>query len=142
MVLLHFFLSIFLLLLGEVYDTLYCTLLYYDKILPTGTYSHLRNTGFLQLPHRTTLNQYTNFTDIGTGYNVDVIKRLHEDFNLDKVDDKHRICSLLIDEMKIKSGLLYSRHTGNLTLFLNVILYFIYFIFLTTVDFLHVLNYF
>ena len=78
-------------------------------------------------------------TDIGTGYNVDVIKRFHEDFNLDKVDDKHRICSLLIDEMKIKSGLLYSRHTGNLTLFLNVILYFI---FLTTVDFLHVLNYF
>uniref|UniRef100_A0A7M5VE59 Uncharacterized protein n=1 Tax=Clytia hemisphaerica TaxID=252671 RepID=A0A7M5VE59_9CNID len=66
-----------------------------------GAYDHIRDTGFLKLPHRTTLNQYTNFTDIGTGYNPDVIKRLYDDYKLDDMPEGHRICTLLFDEMKI-----------------------------------------
>ena len=84
----------------------------------SGTYEHLRQTGFIQLPHRTTLNQYTNFTDIGTGFNPDVIKRLHDDFKLndESVPPSHKICSLLFDEMKIKSGLIFSGKTRNIKL--------------------------
>ena len=77
----------------------------------SGTYDHIRDTGFLQLPHRTTLNQYTNFTDIGCGYNPDIIKRLLDD-HLTNVPPEKRICSLLFDEMKIKAGLVFSRKTG------------------------------
>lgn len=77
-----------------------------------GAYDHIRDTGFLQLPHQTTLNQYTNFTDIGCGYNPDVIKRLLDD-HLADVPEEKRICSLLFDEMKIKSGLVFSRKTGD-----------------------------
>ena len=39
-----------------------------------GAYEQIRQSGFLELPHRTTLNTYTGFTDICTGFNPDVIK--------------------------------------------------------------------
>uniref|UniRef100_A0A7M5VCD5 Transposable element P transposase n=1 Tax=Clytia hemisphaerica TaxID=252671 RepID=A0A7M5VCD5_9CNID len=84
-----------------------------------GTYDHIRDTGFLQLPHRTTLNQYTDFTDIGCGYNPDIIKRLLDD-HLTKVPSEKRICSLLFDEMKIKSGLVFSRKTGKMVGFTSL----------------------
>lgn len=74
-----------------------------------GAYDPIRKTGFLQLPHRTTLNQYTNFTDIGVGFNPDVIERMYEDIKFDKMNENHRICSLLFYEMKIKSGLIFSK---------------------------------
>lgn len=79
-----------------------------------STYEHIRQTGFLQLPHRTTLNQYTNFTDIGTEYNPDVIKRMYSDMNINEMPPNQRICSVLFDEMKIKSGLVFSTKTGRL----------------------------
>ena len=86
--------------------------------LLSGTYDHLRSTGFLELPHRTTLNQYTNFTDIGTGFNPDVIKRLYDDFKIDSYDEDNKMCVLIFDEMKIKSGLVFSKKTGKNLCFL------------------------
>ena len=41
-----------------------------------GTYEHLRSSGFLKLPHKSTLLKYTGFTNMSTGYNYDVIKNL------------------------------------------------------------------
>jgi len=58
------------------------------------------------------LNQYTNFTEIGTGFNADVIQRLHDDFKLDQAAENQKMCCILFDEMKIKSGLVFSHKTG------------------------------
>ena len=71
----------------------------------------------MELPHRTTLNQYTNFTDIGTGFNPDVINRLYDDFKIDSYDEDNKMCVLIFDEMKIKSGLVFSKKTGKMHFF-------------------------
>ena len=44
-----------------------------------GAYEQIRRSGFLSLPHRTTLNKYTGFTTIGTEFNPDIIKRMYDD---------------------------------------------------------------
>ena len=44
--------------------------------------------GFIELPHRTTLQKYTSFTDMCPGYNPDVIQQFT--FEL-KVDTKRAI---------------------------------------------------
>ena len=44
-----------------------------------SAYEHLRNYGFLALPHKNTLKKYTNFTEPCCGTNTDVIKHLLEE---------------------------------------------------------------
>ena len=65
-------------------------------------YEQIRCSGFLSLPHQTTLNKYTGFTTIGTGFSSDIIKRLRDDVSFEQLMacEKHLI--LLFDEMKIK----------------------------------------
>ena len=80
----------------------------------TGTYEHIRSSGFLELPHRTTLNQYTGFTDVGTGFNPDVLMRFRDDVNYNSLHECDKNVALLFDEMKIKAGLVYDRASGKL----------------------------
>ena len=47
-----------------------------------GRYEHLRSSGFLKLPHKSTLLKYTGFTNMSTGYNYDVIKKFIDDIKL------------------------------------------------------------
>jgi len=79
-----------------------------------GAYEHLRRSGFIELPHRTTLNKYTGFTDIGTGFNPDILSRLRTDVKYDELKEYAKETILLFDEMKIKSSLVYSKNTGKL----------------------------
>lgn len=74
----------------------------------------MRRTGFLLLPHRTTLNQYAGFLPEGSGFKEDVIRHFLEEINVDQLELHQRQCSLLFDEMSIKSGLVYSGHTHKL----------------------------
>ena len=75
---------------------------------------------FLKLPHLSTLSKYTSFTDIMTGFNPDIIERLVTEIKLTEMKDHERNCSLLFDEMKIKSGLVLSRATGKLIGFTEI----------------------
>ena len=52
--------------------------------LVSVAYEHLRRSGFIELPHRTTLNKYTGFASSGSGFNVEIIQRLCEDSNITK----------------------------------------------------------
>ena len=87
-----------------------CSILFYSL----GTYEQLRATGFLKLPHRSTLQQYTSFTSIGASFNPDVIKKYYNELKLADLPIHERICSIMFDEMKIKSGLVFSRSTGTI----------------------------
>lgn len=78
-----------------------------------AAYEHLRDSGFIELPHRTTLNQYTSFTSSGTGFNPDIIKRFCEDLEIEKLKKYEKQTNLLFDEIKIKSGLVYSKSSGR-----------------------------
>ena len=85
-----------------------------------GTYKHLRSSGFLKLPHKSTLLKYTGFTNMSTGYNYDVNKKFIDDIKLSTLREHEKNVSLLFDEMKIKSGLVFSRSTGRLVGFTDL----------------------
>ena len=79
-----------------------------------ATYEHLRQGGFLQLPHQTTLSKYTSFTDVPTGFNPDILNRCALDMKIDEIPDYKTNVALLFDEMHIKYGLIFSRSSGKL----------------------------
>ena len=80
----------------------------------TGTYDQLRSSGFLQLPCKSTLNLYTGFTDIRSSYNPDIIRKHATDLKVTELKSFEKCCGIMFDEMKVKSGLVFSRNTGQL----------------------------
>ena len=79
-----------------------------------STYKHLRTSPFLFLPCKNTLLNYINFTDPGCGFNIDVISRLVQHVKFDEINEFEKNVSLIFDEMKIKSGVVFSKTTGKL----------------------------
>ena len=77
-----------------------------------STYEHLKTSGFLTLPHKSTILQYANFTEPTPGLNIEVVKHLINEIK--GYNKMQRNVGLLYDEMKIKSGLVYNRHNGKL----------------------------
>ena len=78
-----------------------------------GTYKFMRSTPFIQLPCIKTLSKYINFTDPGCGFNPDIISRLASQVGLPDITDSERYINLCFDEMKVKSGLVYNKSTGQ-----------------------------
>lgn len=72
------------------------------------------------LQHILTLSKYTSFTDIMTIFNPDIIERLVAEIRLTEMKDHKRNCTLLFDEMRIKSGLVFSRSTRKLIGFTEI----------------------
>ena len=58
----------------------------------------------MELPHRTTLQKYTSFTDMCPGYNPDVIQRFMFELKIDTLKEQQKNVSTMFDEMKIKAG--------------------------------------
>ena len=83
-----------------------------------GAYEQLRNSGFLKFPHKKTLLQYTNYTEPKCGINIDVIKNLLKE--IDSYSDLQQNVGLIFDEIKIKSGLVYSRQTNQIVGFCDM----------------------
>ena len=77
-----------------------------------STYRHLRDTGFMILPDRTTLNKYFNFTEGRSGFNPEIVKLLVD--QIKNYEDFQRNVGIAFDEMKIKSGLVYNKASGKL----------------------------
>ena len=80
-----------------------------------GAYEQIRRSSFLSPPHRTTLNKYIGFTTIGTGFDPDIIKHMYDDVKLEELKEFEKHIILLFDEMKIKSGLVYSKSSGTIS---------------------------
>lgn len=77
-----------------------------------GTYNGVLKQ-FLNLPSKNTLLKYINFTNPGCGFNPDVIGNIARQFD-EKFKSHQKQVSLVVDEMKIKSGLVFSTTTGRL----------------------------
>lgn len=76
--------------------------------LSTKAYEHMRRETLLKLPSRTTLTNYIGTTSGETGFSKLVETRLAtEAKNLDK--PQSRVCSLIVDEMRIKEKLQYHK---------------------------------
>ena len=72
------------------------------------------------LPHVNTLKKYINFTDPMTGFNPDIIKQLIKDSKLEILEEYQKNVSLLFDEMKIQSNLVYKKSTGKIVGFVEM----------------------
>ena len=73
-----------------------------------------RNLNFLRLPHVNTLKKYLNFTTPKSGFDPVIIQRLVEDSKVEDLDDPFKSVSVIYDEMKIKSDLVFRQGTGQL----------------------------
>ena len=89
------------------------------KLMSSSAYFAMRSVGFLKLPSERTLRDYTNYFDQQTGYQQEVIKELQQEAKLEMLDENRKFCSLVIDEMKVKEGLVFNKYKGNIVGFTN-----------------------
>ena len=75
---------------------------------------------FLALPSQRTLRDYTHVMKFDAGVSGEVVQRLKEDMNFDKCSSSQKKVTVLMDEMKIKSGLVFNKSTGKLVGFVNL----------------------
>ena len=79
-----------------------------------GAYDLLRRSGVIQLPCSKTLRQYSYFTKPTSGFNPEVIRRIADDIEIDKLSDHQKNVILTFDEIHIRQGLVYSAETQEL----------------------------
>ena len=94
----------------------------YLKGKSSSTYDSLRHSGFINLPSERTLYDYTNVTLKGTGFQEDNVSMLYNEVYGKKQapEEYEKIVGLLQDEMRIKSDLVYDKHTGELVGFVDL----------------------
>ena len=91
------------------------------KSKSSTTYDALRKSGFVTLPSERTLFDYTNYIQKGCGFQSDIITMLHNEIYGSKKFEQHQtIVGLLHDEIRIKSDLVYNKHSGELIGFLDL----------------------
>ena len=94
---------------------------YFLKSKSSATYDALRKSGFVTLPSERTLFDYSHYIQKGCGFQLDIVKMLHKEIHEDKnFKEHHKIVGLLQDEIRIKSDLVYDKHTGELIGFIDL----------------------
>ena len=83
-------------------------------------YETLRQSGCISLPSQRTLRDYSNAVKASTGFSLEVDNQLMEAANLRSSPDFHRLVNILIDEIHIKEDLVYNKHDGRLTGFVDL----------------------
>ena len=79
------------------------------KLMSSGTYNALRTSGFVKLPSERTLRDYTHYFQSKPGFQDDVNIMLKEEVHKASVPTERHYIGLLIDEMKVKEGLVYNK---------------------------------
>ena len=71
--------------------------------MSSAAYHATRTAAFIKLPSERALNQ------------AEVVRKLQKESKVDELPDSKRFCAVVIDEMKIREGLVYVKHTGAIT---------------------------
>ena len=82
------------------------------------TYEELRNSNILRLPSMRTLRDYRNFIKTKVGFQEEILKDLIKTTR-DYLGSQHFVV-LLLDEMKIREKLVFDKHAGSLTEFIDL----------------------
>lgn len=88
------------------------------QYLSSSAYNAVGN--FLSLPTQRTLRDYTHFTSFQTGLSIPVINKFKEDMCLSSSSPSQRKVTILMDEMKVKSGLVFNKASNRLVGFVNL----------------------
>ena len=83
------------------------------------SYETLRESG-IALPSQRTLRDYSNAVKAGSGFSVEVDKQLISAAKLSTSPNYHRLIVLLIDEMHVREDLVYDKHSGRLSGFVDL----------------------
>ncbi len=83
-------------------------------------YELIRDSGVIKLPSQRTLRDYSNSIKAKPGYSRDVDYQLMIAANIKSCPEWHNLVILLLDEMYIKEGLVYDKHSGSLTGFTDL----------------------
>ena len=89
------------------------------KYLSTSAYRAMRQSGMISLPSERTLSDYTHWTTPHSGVQLEFIEQLHSLLEEEVACGQHH-CTLSMDEMKLKGGLVFNKHTGNLCGFVDL----------------------
>ena len=74
----------------------------------------------MKLPSERTLRDYTHWTKVTSGFQPSSFERLLVDMKYNELEEWQKFAVLLHDEVKIKSDLVYCKHTGELIGFANL----------------------
>ncbi len=89
------------------------------KYLSSTAYRAVRQSGLIRLPSERTLTDYTHWANLHTGVQYEFIEQLKEILD-DELASKPNHIVLCMDEMKIKRGLVFSKHSGKLIGFVDL----------------------
>ena len=89
------------------------------KYMSTSAYRAVRQSGIINLPSERTLSDYTHRVSAHSGLQVEYVDKLHTMLAEALSSHQHQ-CALSMDEMKIKSGLVFNKHTGSLVGFVDL----------------------
>ena len=88
------------------------------KYLSSSAYHAIGN--FLALPSRRTLRDYTHIMNVNAGVSREMIERLKENMKYDSCDSSEKIVGVMLDEMKVKNGLVFNKKTDKLVGFVDL----------------------
>ena len=88
------------------------------KYLSSSAYHAVGN--FIALPSRRTLCDYTHVMSVNAGVSREMIARLKEDMKFDSCDSSEKIVGVMLDEMKVKNGLVFNKKTDKLVGFVDL----------------------
>ncbi len=84
------------------------------KLLSSGSYNALRSSGVVVLPSERTLRDYTHFVKAKPGFSPGIDKQLCREANIDSIPEHEKYVCLVFDEVKVKSDLVYDKHSAEL----------------------------
>ena len=90
----------------------------YLRHLSGKSYELLRKTGCIKLPSQRTLRDYTHYTSTTIGFSAETDRELYDIAFLS--NELNRYVFLVMDEVHIKTDLVYDKHQGSLIGFVNL----------------------
>ena len=84
------------------------------KYASTSAYRAVQDSGLISLPSERTLRDYTHWTSIKDGPQVEVLQHIKKTIGMDEMSSPEKHFVLSMDEMKIRSGLIFKKNTGEL----------------------------
>lgn len=79
-----------------------------------SAYKTLRQSGFVSLPSQRTLRDYTHYVTTTIGFSNEVDQQLMEAADISSLSGYQRCVAIIMDEMHIREGLVYGKHSGAL----------------------------
>lgn len=84
------------------------------QLMSSATYHALSSSGFIKLPPERTSGDYTNYFENRPGFQDELNKQLTDEIEKISLPQSRKLVGLILDEMKVKEGLVYNKHNGEI----------------------------